>query len=124
MPGAKFNNYRLDSGIIKVPISGTALQFNYAGVPNGTPWSDTLKAPTNFVDFAGATYTIGRKDSLFGQSFSLFRYYKTSSTSWTIMGDDNDAISITIPGTGSASIPKQAVKKVPQQIFLLFTLVS
>ncbi len=120
VPGAKFSNYRLDSGIIKIPTAGTAISFNYLSVPNGTPWTDTLKSPSNLLDFLGATYTIGFKDSLFGQNISLFRYYKSTSTEWSLMGDDYNAFTLSIAGTGSAAIPKQAVKKNPVQILVKF----
>ncbi len=120
LPGAKLNNYRLDSGIIKIPILGTNILFNYANVPNGIPWSDTLKSPTNLIDFPGAIYTIGFKDSLFGQNISLFRYYKANSNEWSLMGDDYNAFTISVAGTGTAGIPKQAVKKNPIQILANF----
>ncbi len=123
VPGAKFSNYRLDSGIIKTPTAGTAISFNYSNVPNGIPWSDTLKTATNLIDFPGATYTIGFKDSLLGQSLSLFRYYKSNSTEWSLMGDDYDALTLTIAGTGTAAIPKQAVKKNPVQILAKFPII-
>ena len=119
-PGNKLNNYRLDSGIIKIPTAGTAIAFNYLNVPNGTPWTDTIKSPTNLIDFPGATYTTGFKDSLFGQNISLFRYYKANTTEWSLMGDDYNAFTLSIAGTGSASIPKQAVKKNPVQVLAKF----
>ncbi|MBS4043615.1 MAG: hypothetical protein KGZ59_07345 [Chitinophagaceae bacterium] len=119
-PGNKLNNYRLDSGIIKIPSPGTSISFNYLNVPNGIPWSDTLKSPSNLIDFPGATYTIGFKDSLLGQNISLFRYYKANTTEWSLMGDDYNAFTLSISGTGTASIPKQAVKKNPVQILANF----
>ncbi len=122
IPGAKFSNYRLDSGIIKIPTVGTNISFNYSGVPSGTPWSDTLKSPTNLIDFPGASYTIGFKDSLLGQNLSIFRYYKTSTSDWSLLGDDYDALTISVAGTGSATIPKQAVKRNPVQILANFPL--
>ena len=121
IPGAKFNNYRLDSGIIKIPTAGgVSIAFDYTGVPNGTPWSDTLKSPTNLVDYPTASYATGLSDSLFGQKLTIQRYYKLNATTWSVLGDDYDALTISAAGTGSASIPKQAVKKNPSQILAQF----
>ncbi len=120
LAGSKLSGYRLDSGIIAIPTAGTNLRFDYASVPNGTPWSDTLKTPTNTVDYAGATYTNGLTQSMFGTNLSIFRYFKVSSTAWTVMGDDYSAATISIPTVGTASLAKQAVKSTPNQTLANF----
>lgn len=118
--GSKLAGYRLDSGIVAIPTSGGSLSFNYASVPTGTPWADTLKTPTNTVDYAGATYTNGINQSMFGTNLSIFRYFQLTSSTWAIMGDDYDATTITIPTVGTASLAKQAVKLTPNQTLASF----
>lgn len=115
LSGSKLEGYRLDSGIISVPISATGFTLNYLSVPNGTAWKDTLKAATNTIDFPNATYTNGINQTMLGTNLSIFRYFKVSNTSWAVMGDDYGAATISIPTLGTASLAKQAVKLTPNQ---------
>jgi hypothetical protein len=116
--GSKLNGYRLDSGIIAFPVAGSGLTYNYANVPTGTPWSDTLKTPA--AAFAGATYMSGANLNLFGQSAYFFRYFKVDNSSWTILGDAVSAINVTIPSTGTLTSNAQNSAKSPAQLLANF----
>ncbi len=116
--GSKLNGYRLDSGIVAFPVSGSSLTYNYANVPKGTPWSDTLKTPA--TAFASATYMSGANLNLFGQNATFFRYFKVDNSSWTILGDEVSAINVTIPGTGTLTSNAQNSAKSPAQLLASF----
>ena len=109
------SGYRLDAGIVQIPLSGTNKSFNYSNNPTGTPWTETFGTPTVSA-FSGATYTIGFTNNLGGQTLAISRYYQINTSSWSVMGDYYSAATLSIPGTGTAAIPAQAVAQTPTLI--------
>ena len=116
--GAKLSGYTVDSGVIKIPVTGANLAYNYANITMGAAWKDTLKIPG--TAFSGATYMSGSSLNLFGQAASFFTYYKIDNNSWTVLGDDVSAINATIPGTGSISSAAQTSARTPIQTMVNF----
>src|ERR1043166_5622910 len=74
-PNTKIDGYMLDSGIISSPDGGTNLQLDYANVPAGMPWSDSLKIPANTVHYPTATYMTGVNQNLLGQTIIANEYF-------------------------------------------------
>lgn len=119
-PGSINNGYRLDSGIIAWPTAGESKMYNYANITMGAAWKDTFKTPTNTVDFSGATYMSDFTQNLLGQNVGAQRYFQLNTSSWYVMGSDISQIAVTVPGTGSMTLPKQASKQNPYQLMANF----
>lgn len=119
-PDSSISGYVLDSGIISIPIAGIDQRFDYSGVPNGRPWTDTLKAPENLADYPNATYMTGLNLDILGQNISGNLYYQLSNTQWSNLGSYfSPGINVDLQGY-ALNIPAQASKSNPPQTLVNF----
>jgi hypothetical protein len=119
-PNTKRLGYMLDSGIIALPNESANQKFDYSLVPNGTPWSDSLKQPENVTAFPTASYMTGFNLDILGQSINGNEYFQLSNSQWSNLGNYfSPAINIDLQGY-SLNIPAQASKNNSAQILVNF----